>query len=192
MHSGAICALSWVILEPNIGRPDIQNVFLPPPPPPQKTPRIYTVLKNDPGGHKKHGKSRIRGKFSSLLLAQITLFEELAVEDPPFFAAVLSNLKASLNSLTEMKARGAQIRSRSFYLDTEEKPCSYFLRRESAKSKDKFIFELCDDSGRLFRDPLSLQRVCREFYRDLLSEHPVDDNSIVAVRPISPARPSQV
>ena len=25
----------------------------PPPPPPQKTPRIYTVLKNDPGGHKK-------------------------------------------------------------------------------------------------------------------------------------------
>ena len=73
VHSGAICALSWVILvdeffynilpyfeyqyqcqcqyqyqyqwskqapdgiqEPNIGRPDIQNVFLPPPLPPTK------------------------------------------------------------------------------------------------------------------------------------------------------------
>ena len=117
-------------------------------------------------------------KQTRVLLAQIGLFEELAVEDPPFFAAILSDLKASLNSLTEMKARGAQVRSRSVYLDTEEKPCSYFLRRESARSKDKFIFELCDDSGRLYRDPLSLQRVCRNFYKELLSESPVDDDSI--------------
>ena len=117
-------------------------------------------------------------KQTRVLLAQIGLFEELAVEDPAFFAAILSDLKASLNSLTEMKARGAQVRSRSVYLDTEEKPCSYFLRRESARSKDKFIFELCDDSGRLYRDPLSLQRVCRNFYKELLSESPVDDDSI--------------
>ena len=117
-------------------------------------------------------------KQTRVLLAQIGLFEELAIEDPPFFAAILSDLKASLNSLTEMKARGAQVRSRSVYLDTEEKPCSYFLRRESARSKDKFIFELCDDSGRLYRDPLSLQWVCRNFYKELLSESPVDDDSI--------------
>ena len=76
--SGAICALSWVILVdeffynilPYFARHP-KCILTPPPhppPPKKKTPRIYTVLKNDPGGHKKHGKSRIRGKFSSLLL----------------------------------------------------------------------------------------------------------------------------
>ena len=113
---------------------------------------------------------------AQVLLAQVALFEELAVEDPPFFTGVLSTLKESLNSFSASKARGAQIRSRSFYLNTEEKPCSYFLRRESAGSKVKYITELCDNSGRLFRDSLSLQRVCGDFYKDLLSEHPVDDN----------------
>ena len=115
---------------------------------------------------------------AQVLLAQVALFEELAVEDPPFFAGVLSTLKESLNSLAASKARGAQIRSRAFYLNTEEKPCSYFLRRESAGSKAKYIAELCDDSGRLFRDSLSLQQVCGDFYKNLLSEHPVDDNVI--------------
>ena len=101
---------------------------------------------------------------AQVLLAQVALFEELAVEDPPFFAGVLSTLKESLNSLAASKARGAQIRSRAFYLNMEEKPCSYFLRRESAGSKAKYIAELCDDSGCLFRDSLSLQRVCGDFF----------------------------
>ena len=115
-------------------------------------------------------------KQAQVLLAQVALFEELAVEDPPFFADVLSSLKESLNSLSVSRARGAQVQSRSFYLNTEEKPCSYFLRRESAGSQDKYIAELCDDSGHFFRDPLSLLRVCVDFYKDLLSEHPVDDD----------------
>ena len=115
-------------------------------------------------------------KQAQVLLAQVTLLEELAVEDPLFFADLLSSLKESLNSLSASRARGAQVRSRSFYLNTEEKPCSYFLRRELAGSQDKYIAELCDNSGHLFRDSLSLQRVCVDFYKDLLSEYPVDDD----------------
>ena len=115
---------------------------------------------------------------SQALLSQVALFKELAVEDPAVFNDVLLSLKETLNSLAVSKARGAQVRSRAFYLKTEEQPCSYFLRRESAASQVKYISELCDDSGQFFRDPQSLQRVCKDFYADLLSEHHVDDDVI--------------
>ena len=117
-------------------------------------------------------------RYSQALLSQVGLFEELAAEDPASFKEVLLSLKERLNSLAVSKARGAQVRSRAFYLRTKERPCSYFLRRESAALQVKYISELCDDSGQVFQDPHSLQRVCKDFYADLLSEHPVDDNVI--------------
>ena len=115
-------------------------------------------------------------RHSRALLAQVSLFEELASEDPVSFKEVLVCLREELNSLAESKTRGAQVRSRAFYLGTEERPCSYFLRRESAASQVKYISELCDDSGQVFRDSQSLQQVCTDFYGDLLSEHPVDED----------------
>ena len=115
-------------------------------------------------------------RYSQALLSQVGLFKELAAEDPASFKEVLLCLKEKLNSLAESKARGAQVRSRAFYLGTEERPCSYFFRRELAASQGKYISELCDDSGQVFQDPQSLQRVCVDFYVDLLSEHPVDED----------------
>ena len=66
------------------------------------------------------------------------------------------------------------VRSREQILDEGEKPTRNFLRIEKRNAKAKVINEIRD--GNIgFTEPNDIMKSCRDFYKELYSEEPIDN-----------------
>ena len=69
------------------------------------------------------------------------------------------------------------MRSREKILDEGEKPTRYFLRIQKRNAKAKVISEI-RDGNIVFTEPNDIMKCCREFYKHLYSEEPIDNNMV--------------
>jgi len=65
-----------------------------------------------------------------------------ATRNPACNAEQIKIIKVKISDLLREKFDGAKIRSRAKYLDTEERPSSYFLRREKQNAAKSTINKL--------------------------------------------------
>ena len=94
--------------------------------------------------------------------------------NPTHFQGYMNKIKSYLNDLISQKMQGSIVRSREQILEEYEKPTRYFLRIEKQNAKAKIISEIRDENI-VYTKPNDIMKCCREFYRDLYSEQPIDN-----------------
>jgi len=94
---------------------------------------------------------------------------------PGQYAGQIQACKEQLLSLQINSVKGAMIRSKTFYLENQEKPSRYFFKKESQRGSDKVINKIThsDISYTKTEDILSL---FKQFYSELYSQEPVDES----------------
>ena len=88
--------------------------------------------------------------------------------------------RSVLNRLAELdlaQARGAQVRSRTRWVEEGETSSSYFCRLEKKRSADRWISAVRNPNGRIVSDPQGLCDSFSSFYSDLFSASPVDPSA---------------
>ena len=96
--------------------------------------------------------------------------------DKGLISAYVPYRSVLINRLAELdlaQARGAQVRSRIWWVE-EGETSSYFCRLEKKRSADRWIFTVCNPSGRIVSDPQGLCDSFSSFYSGLFSASPVD------------------
>ena len=71
-------------------------------------------------------------------------------------------------------ARGAQVRSRTRWVEEDETSSAYFCRLEKKRSAERWISAIRNPSGRIVSDPHDLCDSFYAFYSDLFTASPVD------------------
>ena len=68
-----------------------------------------------------------------------------------------------IDKLNDNVLEGSKIRSKSRYLENNERPTSYFLRKEKTLATGKFIKSLRNDEGFAVTSKEGIQQECRYF-----------------------------
>ena len=94
--------------------------------------------------------------------------------NPIQFQGYIEKIKSYLNDLISQKLQGSIVRSREKILDEGKKPTRYFFRIEKRNAKAKVISE----DNIVFTELNDIMKRCREFYKHLYSEEPIDNNMV--------------
>ncbi|KAK6188037.1 hypothetical protein SNE40_004305 [Patella caerulea] len=86
----------------------------------------------------------------------------------------INSIKKELSALALADDRGCLIRSKSDYLDNNEKPTKYFLEKETKRGKDKIITQLQDLDNITYSENPKLLEIARNFYLDLFTRESID------------------
>ena len=119
---------------------------------------------------------RLAQNYRSKLTNLETELRELqlqAVGNSGYNMEQIKIVKEKISDVLRDKFDGAKIRSRAKYLDTEETPSSYFLRREKQNAAKSTINKLLI-GGKVTRETSSIVEACRHFYAELYSAEAVD------------------
>ena len=87
----------------------------------------------------------------------------------------LINLQTQLDALSSRKLEGAKIRSKVKYLELNEKPTSYFLRKERQNANAKVISSISTPHG-IVTSQEDITAACLQYYSDLYARQPVNNN----------------
>ena len=79
-------------------------------------------------------------------------------------------IKRELESLIEIKANGAFIRSRAKYIEQGEKCTKFFLQQEKSRAKTKCITTLVTNNG-VIEDPVNILAEQKNFYKKLYTQN---------------------
>ena len=82
-----------------------------------------------------------------------------------------NDLKAELEIIATEKANGAQIRSRTKYIEQGEKQTKYFLNLEKIRSNNNTITCLKNDQGETIRKQSDIMKTQCSFYKNLYKEN---------------------
>ena len=106
------------------------------------------------------------------LEAELRDLQLKSLHSPGSNAEQIKIIKSNIADMLQEKFDGSKIRSRAKYLDTEETPSTYFLRREKQNAAKSTITELSIDGNKI-DNPADILQACRNFYCDLYSAEPV-------------------
>ena len=109
----------------------------------------------------------------------LRMFTKFSYSDPEYFTPYVNQIKNELNDLIMKKYMGSVIRSRVQFVESYEKPNRFFLRTEKKNAKNRIITEIQQNNVTL-KDPHQIMTACRDFYADLYTEEPVDQEAINA------------
>ena len=111
------------------------------------------------------------------LETEIDLSRELERSSPGYYEDILAHLEEEMNFLLKSKLTGARICSKVNHLDNDEKPTRFFLSEEISKTKDKGMKTLTVDDVTLYENEEIID-ACHDFYVQLFSEEPVEEDVI--------------
>ena len=106
------------------------------------------------------------------LEAELRDLQLKSLHSPGSNAEQIKIIKSNIADMLQEKFDGSKIRSRAKYLDTEETPSTYFLRREKQNAAKSTINELSIDGNKI-DNPADILQAGRNFYCDLYSAEPV-------------------
>ena len=107
------------------------------------------------------------------LEAQIAEYKKIQADIPCAFEEQIVSLQNELNVLLDKRAEGVKIRARVNQISNSLKPSSFCLRAERSNAAKRTISEL-NIGGQVINGSEQIVNVCRDFYKELLSEHPID------------------
>ena len=107
--------------------------------------------------------------------AELRVLQAQNLRNPGSNAEEIKIIKSKISDLLSEKLDGAKVRSRAKYLDTEETPSSYFLRREKQNAAKSTISEL-SISARKITETAEILHECRNYYAELYASESVDSN----------------
>ena len=99
--------------------------------------------------------------------------------------------KDNISDLLREKFEGAKIRARAKYLDTEETPSSYFLRREKQNAAKSTINEL-SINGSTIHATADILQACRSYYEKLYSAEPIVNDDVNRILGVVQGLPSSL
>lgn len=88
----------------------------------------------------------------------------------------IKEAQSLVDKLNENFLEGAKIRSKVKYLETNEKPTRFFLRKEKQSAKDKHIKSLKNYADEIINTSSEITEHCRHFYETLYSRKVVDES----------------
>ena len=110
---------------------------------------------------------------------KVILYTELALNsnNPTLYNSMVEQIKEDLKFLIENYHEGARIRSRAKFIENHEKSTRHFLQLERRNAKRKFMTEI-KDGNITFTNTQDIIGACRNFYQDLFTQEPVDNEVI--------------
>ena len=90
----------------------------------------------------------------------------------------IQEIQTTLENKYEMKAKGAQIRSRIKWIEEGERNSKYFLTLEKKRQSQKSINEINDKKGNKETDQSKVLDIIREFYENLYKTNKPDKSEI--------------
>ena len=83
--------------------------------------------------------------------------------------------QSEIETIYNQEMEGCKIRSKELYLENDEKPTRYFLRRENQLANQKIIHCLTKSDGNLAESNSDITKECLTFYTDLYKNQDVND-----------------
>ena len=79
-----------------------------------------------------------------------------------------------IDKLNDNFLEGSKIRSKAQYLENNERPTRFFLRKEKKSATDKYIKSLRKEDGSLVNSKEGIKKECKSFYKKLYSSKEID------------------
>ncbi len=90
----------------------------------------------------------------------------------------MKDLKGKLNAFLEQESEGAKIRSRIQEYEEGEKSTRFFYAKIKQREKSKFISQLQDEEGNIYREQKDLLRLVHKYYTELYTSQNPEENNI--------------
>ena len=110
------------------------------------------------------------------LESELRVLQQQELQNHGQHAEEIIRLKNQIKTFVDEISDGVKVRSRAKYFDTEEKPSSYFLRKEKARGAKSTINEL-SVNGRKITETNEIIAACKSFYEQLYSSEPIDEQA---------------
>ena len=82
--------------------------------------------------------------------------------------------QGNIDKLNDNFLEGSKIRSKAQYLENNERPTRFFLRKENKSATDKYIKSLRNEEGITVTSKEGIQQECKYFYKKLYSTKDID------------------
>ena len=109
----------------------------------------------------------------NLIEAELRILRGIEMQSPGDCIQSILFQEKALAKLLQEKVEGARLRAKLNQIDFDEKPSSYFFRREVSRGKAKTIEKLVVNDVSV-SDQDGIKASCRTFYKDLFSSEPID------------------
>ena len=86
----------------------------------------------------------------------------------------IKQAQSVVDKLNDNFLEGSKIRSKVQYLENNERPTRFFLRKEKKSATDKFIKSLRNENGDSITTNNGIQKECVNFYKSLYSDKDID------------------
>jgi hypothetical protein len=113
----------------------------------------------------------------SVLETRLAVLMQNELSQPGKFKDDIAEVKLQMQLLTNKKLEGARVRSKAVFLDNEEKPTSFFLKKEKSRAAKSRITKLVVD-GVTISDNVEIINNCRDFYQRLYDCEPIDSSLV--------------
>ena len=121
-------------------------------------------------------RKRRKGRESLLASFRSAVSQLNAGQCSPAVLARHDFVKGELEKLDDFEAEGAWIRSRVRDLDEGEKPSKFFHQLETSRARKKLISSVRGPGGNVIDSTEGIAKVYRNFFLDLFTEEPVEDD----------------